>query len=128
MSARTFISHDPPIAEPDDPELSMREAEKQKRINLEGTCPPPANTRKAVSDVPDAPGWNDRLASDSEANVKADRSELEDVHEMQEFTIKTIEQREEIEQEVEKEIEMSGLANDAVKAFAQESKEFPAGP
>lgn len=81
-----------------------------------------------MSDVPDAPGWNDRLASDSEANVKADRSELEDVHEMQEFTIKTIEQREEIEQEVEKEIEMSGLANDAVKAFAQESKEFPAGP
>jgi hypothetical protein len=39
-SARTFISHDPPIAEPDDPELSMREADKQKRINLEGTLPP----------------------------------------------------------------------------------------
>jgi hypothetical protein len=46
LSARTFISHDPPIAEPDDPERSKRETEKQKRINLEGTLPfpPSANT------------------------------------------------------------------------------------
>jgi hypothetical protein len=42
MSARTFTSHDPPIAEPDDPERSKRETEKQKRINLEGTLPPPS--------------------------------------------------------------------------------------
>lgn len=77
-----------------------------------------------MSDVPDAPGWNDRLASDSEAIVKADRSEVQDVHELQELTILTIEKREEIEQEVEKEVD----ADDAVKAFAQESKEFRAGP
>merc|ERR1711879_734070 len=119
LSARTFISHDPPIAEPDDPQRSKRETEKQKRINLEG---------KVVSDVPDAPGWNDRLASDSEAIVKADRSELEDMHELQELTIETIEKREQMEQEVEKEVETSDRANDAVKAFAQESKEFRAGP
>jgi hypothetical protein len=49
---------------------------------------------------------------------------VQDVHELQELTILTIEKREEIEQEVEKEVD----AEDAVKAFGQESKEFRAGP
>ena len=50
-----------------------------------------------MSDIPDAPQWNDRLASYSEAIVKAERCPTQDVSQMQEFSIKTIDEREEVE-------------------------------
>ena len=116
--------HDPPTADSDDAQAARRETEKQKKINLEG---------RTVSDIPDAPQWNDKLASNSEANVKADRTPDQDMSELQELTIKTIEMREEVEQATNVDDDTDadspqGFANDVVKAFAKESKDFPAGP
>ena len=130
LTAARYL-HDPPTADSDDAQAARKETAKQKKINLEG---------RTVSDIPDAPLWNDRLASNSEANVKADRTPDQDVAELQEMTIKTIEMREEVENATnvdddddDDRVAAAGdsprdFANDVVKAFAKESKEFPAGP
>jgi hypothetical protein len=138
--------HDPPTAENDDSQAARKETDKQKKINLEGSfvglfahracahlrvVSSSSSTGRTVSDIPDAPLWNDRLASNSEANVKADRTPDQDVAELQEMTIKTIEMREEVEKTTtvdDDDGSPQDFANDVVKAFAKESKEFPAGP
>lgn len=73
----------------------MKEVERQKKLTLEG---------RVVSDIPEAPNWNDRLASDSEAIVKAERCQVKDINELQEITIKTIERREKEERVDDEEI------------------------
>lgn len=41
--------------------------------------------------MPDAPGWNERLASDSEAVVKAETSKYGgDIEDLQKMTVETV--------------------------------------
>jgi hypothetical protein len=58
-----------------------------------------ASAGRAVSDIPNSPQWKYRLASESEAIIQADRASDLDVTEFQEFTIQTLEKREEVENE-----------------------------
>ncbi|KAL6067102.1 hypothetical protein QOT17_009084 [Balamuthia mandrillaris] len=125
-STRLIHSHDQRIQDPEQPEKSMREAEKQKQLNLHG---------ETVSSIPEVPGWNDLLASDSEVIVKAEREATSDVHKMQEQTIHVIEEREKVEQRHlhEQEVTRGGGGSfnegqDIVRAAREASKHERAGP
>lgn len=60
------------------------EAEKQK--NLKGD--PAKGKEQANHHLPGAKGWNEELASDSEASVKADKHAPDTVEEMQHLSVK----------------------------------------
>mmetsp|Transcript_27843 Transcript_27843/g.39231 ORF Transcript_27843/g.39231 Transcript_27843/m.39231 type:complete len:108 (+) Transcript_27843:154-477(+) len=44
--------------------------------------------------IPEAPGWNEKIASNSEANVKADRAPTKNVKELQKETIDRVQKKE----------------------------------
>ena len=73
MGAHSHVSDD-------DPAILTRE----KQRNLEG---------KTISTIPNAPGWNEELASDSELRVKADRCPVESVEELQHFTVEAVQKK-----------------------------------
>eukprot|EP01089_Gocevia_fonbrunei_P019397 TRINITY_DN685_c0_g1_i1.p1 TRINITY_DN685_c0_g1~~TRINITY_DN685_c0_g1_i1.p1 ORF type:complete len:111 (-),score=26.64 TRINITY_DN685_c0_g1_i1:60-392(-) len=55
------------------PDVSAKMLEEEKTKNLSG---------KTVSSISESPGWNERLASYSEANIKADRSPDKNIDEL----------------------------------------------
>lgn len=56
--------------------------EKAKHESLNKTIP--------TAHTPGAPGWHEKLASDSEAAVKADKEKNLSVEEMQDFSVKRV--------------------------------------
>jgi len=78
-------------------------------MNLEG---------KTVSSIPDAPLWNQELASDSEAIVKAERAPPEPMEQLQKETVDIIEEQEKVKEEIETELVVEDLerATEALRA------------
>ncbi len=62
---------------------------------------------KTVSTIPEAPQWNEELASDSEADIKADRAPDKDAGELQEETLKVLEMKEQVGREMEEEANLA---------------------
>ncbi|KAL3152927.1 hypothetical protein ABBQ38_012230 [Trebouxia sp. C0009 RCD-2024] len=60
--------------------------EKEKRKNLKGD--PTKGKEQEHHAIPGAAGWNEELASDSEASVKADRHAPDSVDELQKLSVK----------------------------------------
>lgn len=60
--------------------------ETEKRKNLKGD--PTKGKEQANHPMPGAAGWNEELASDSEASVKADKHAPDSVEELQKLSVK----------------------------------------
>ena len=60
--------------------------EKEKRKNLKGD--PAKGKEQENHPIPGAAGWNEELASDSEAAVKADRHASDSIDELQNLSVK----------------------------------------
>ncbi|KAL3136256.1 hypothetical protein ABBQ32_007265 [Trebouxia sp. C0010 RCD-2024] len=60
--------------------------EKEKRKNLKGD--PTKGKEQEHHPIPGTAGWNEELASDSEASVKADRHAPDSVEELQKLSVK----------------------------------------
>ncbi|EGO24275.1 hypothetical protein SERLADRAFT_467312 [Serpula lacrymans var. lacrymans S7.9] len=67
-----------------DNDAELLDREKSRNLNK--------NQHKTSTPIEDAPGWNEGLASASEAHVKADRSEIP-MHDLQRRTVNYIQSR-----------------------------------
>lgn len=79
---RYQTSHDPALADPNVESIGgeKRKFEHEVKKTLQG---------KGTT-IPEAPGWNEKIASNSEAAVKADRAPKKDFKELQQETVDRI--------------------------------------
>ena len=88
---------DPDTYNANDIESRKQKIELEKKRVLKGKLSGVDADSEVVSTMPQYPGWDERLASNSEAFVKADRSEGDTVEEMQKETIEILNKEKNLE-------------------------------
>jgi len=92
--SRRFITHDPDIQNPNkDVEEQKKKIEEEIQRSLQG---------KTISTIPEFEGWDENLATSSEAIVKAERSQAEDITILKKETLEILEKEEQVVQDVSK--------------------------
>ena len=86
VAQKRYNSHDPNLSDPNVESIAREkrqfESEVKKTLQGKGTT------------IPEAPGWNEKIASNSEATVKADRAPKKDFKELQKETIDRVANKE----------------------------------
>jgi hypothetical protein len=109
IASQRLISHDADIHNPSkNVEEQKRKIEEEIHRSIKGKqigkIRSNINTGKTVSSIPEFEGWDEKLATESEAVVKAERSEeaKEDISILQKVSVETLEKEEAANQNVSK--------------------------